>query len=192
MDADWSVELGAEDPALEFPWASPDGTLCYVDLQEHPASLAEIPEAVQFPELGEFLRVINLESSPWLTVKCDVWTDDGLVEAEGIYQADRKFCCYVDLIAREPAARFSFERHEAWVKSAARSLSASDNEAIACEFVVRRCWYHPGGNADPLQPTRGFYVTFYLSGYGRDATEAHARWAEGLRRVMPTLASAVV
>ena len=29
----------------------------------------------------------------------------------------------------------------------------------------------------------GFYLTFYLSGYGSDATEARARWNVGLKLV---------
>jgi hypothetical protein len=80
MDADWSVELGAEDAALEFPWSSPDGPQRYVALQRHPELLADIPEAVQYPALGDFLRALNVPSSLWLTAKCDVWTGKEEVE----------------------------------------------------------------------------------------------------------------
>jgi hypothetical protein len=73
MDVDWSVELGAEDPVLEFPWSSPDGKQRYVNLSQHPDAIAEVSEAVHYPELGEFLRKVNTESSPWVTAKCDVW-----------------------------------------------------------------------------------------------------------------------
>jgi hypothetical protein len=189
MDADWSVELGTDDPALEFPWSSSEGPQRFIDLVQHPQSLDEIPEAALFPELGDALHTINVKSSPWLTAKCDVWIDEELGEAEAIYAANQKLCCYLDLIARDPAARFSFERHEAWVKAAARQLSTADEEAIACEFIVRRCWYHPDVVADAAQATPGFYVTLYLFGYGSGETEARARWAEGLRRVTPVLAA---
>ena len=64
MDADWSVELGADDAALEFPWSSPDGSMHYVDLLRSPDWLTAIPEAKQFPELGEFLLAINESTSP--------------------------------------------------------------------------------------------------------------------------------
>ena len=188
MDADWSVELGADDPALEFPWSSPNGSQGYVDLSSQPQVLTAIPEAVAYPELAEFLRTINAASSPWLTVKCDVWIDNELGEAETIYDGTLKLCSYVDLIARETGARWSFERHEAWVKFAARKLDGEDSESISCEFIVRRCWYQPEGKEDPEQMTAGYYVTLYVCGYGNDEAEARARWAEGLRRVTGVIA----
>ena len=197
MYADWSVELGSDDAALEFPWSSPDGSQRYVDLQRHPDGLTEIPEAARFPELGEFLRAINQPYSPWLTTKCDMWLDFELGEAEAIHEANLKLCSYVDLIAREEAARFSFERHEQSVKSVARELSSDDALPIACEFIVRRCWYHTevsslraGDDAaapGEANPVPGFYVTFYLFGYGDDEAQARARWAEGLQHVTSAL-----
>ncbi len=195
MDADWSVELADDDPALEFPWSSPDGSQRYIDLHRHPGRLLEIPEATHFPELGEFLRAINQPRSPWLTAKCDIWLDEELGEAETIYEASIKQCSYVDLVACDNAARSSFERHEQWVRSMARALSSDDAVPVACEFVVRRCWFHR--EATPLHaatpedesPVPGFYVTFYLSGYGTDEGEARAQWAEGLRRVTGVLAA---
>src|SRR5271169_4667856 len=69
MDADWSVELGADDAVLEFPWSSPDGAQRYLDLQRHPELRAEIPEAVRFPELGEFLLVMNGSTTNWTKPK---------------------------------------------------------------------------------------------------------------------------
>jgi len=32
MDADFSIELGREDAALDFPWTDPAGKLAYLDL----------------------------------------------------------------------------------------------------------------------------------------------------------------
>ena len=43
MDADWSVELGTDDPALEFPWTSPDGAQGYIDLSNDLNGLDRIP-----------------------------------------------------------------------------------------------------------------------------------------------------
>ena len=186
MDADWSVELGADDPALEFPWSSPDGSRGYVDLLAHPQELAKIPEATHYPELAEFLLALNAPSSPWLTAKCDVWFDEELGEAEDIYDARLKMCSYVDLIFRDEAVRFSFEQHEQWVKSVARQLSDQDDQPIACEFIVRRCWYRTNSPADD-EPTPGFYVTLYVFGYGNDEAQARTRWAEGLQRVTSVL-----
>lgn len=186
VDADWSVELGADDPVLEFPWSSPDESPGYVDLLSHPHELAKIPEATLYPELAEFLLALNAPSSPWLTAKCDVWFDEELSQAEDIYDARLKTCSYVDLIFRAETSRFSFERHEQGVKSLARQSSDQDDQPIACESIVRRCWYHTNSSADD-NPTPGFYVTLYVFGYGNDETQARTRWAEGLLRVTSAL-----
>ena len=180
MDADWSVELGRHDPALEFPWSSPDGSRRYIDLRQSPESVSEIPEAARSPELAQCLIALNGPTSAWQTVKCDVWPDDELGGSELIYEARLKFCSYVDLIARNAAARFSFDRHEGVVQSAARQLADDDEQPISCDFTVRRSWFHGEPLGDDLTP--GFYVTFYLLGYGSDEAQARARWAEGLRR----------
>jgi len=185
MDADWSVELGRDDPALEFPWSSADGTKRYVDLLQSPGSIDEIPEARQYPGLAECLGALNATNSPWQTVKCDVWLESELDEAEQIYDAALKFGSYLDLIARNISSRFSFERHERLVKVAARQISDASDPLVSCEFIVRRCWYHdekPGGNLTP-----GFYVTLYLFGFGNGEAEARARWAQGLRCVTSSL-----
>ena len=109
MDADWSVELGHDDPALDFPWSSSNGSKGYVDLLQRPELLSAISEATQYPELGEFLLTLNAPSSHWLTVKCDVWLDHQLGEAEGIYGATMRQSSYVDLILAIPrhASRLS-------------------------------------------------------------------------------------
>src|SRR6516164_9084063 len=143
MDADWSVELGHEDPTLEFPWSAPDGAHRYVDLRRSPQAIREIPEAIRYTELGECLLALNSPSSRWQTVKCDVWLDHELGEATQIYDAALKFCSYVDLVDRDKGTRFSFESHERFVKSAALQVSDDDGRPITCEFIVRRCWYHP-------------------------------------------------
>jgi len=187
MDTDWSVELGADDPALQFPWVSPDGSRGYVDLLRHPEAIATITETIICPELSELLLVLNNDISPWLTAKCDVWQEDELSEAELIYDAKLKFCSYIDLVARDFNSRFSFGRHEAWVKAAASALSSTSSNGIACEFIVRRCWF---GATDGRQyeSVPGFCVTLYLFGYG-DLAEARANWAHGLRQATTLLAS---
>jgi hypothetical protein len=198
MDADWSVELGAEDPTLEFPWSSPDQPLAYIDLVDSPESLRRVDEGARYAELGQFLRTLNSPSSPWLTAKCDIWLDEELGEAEQVYGLKLKLSSYVDLIRRGEKARFSFEQHERWVKLAVRALSTPDDLPAACEFTVRRCWYHTqpirryqknSGTDDDLAP--GYYITFYLFGYGNDEAQARKRWREGLWRVTSTLSNLV-
>ncbi|MBI1740685.1 MAG: hypothetical protein HYR57_07370, partial [Candidatus Koribacter versatilis] len=73
MDADFSIELGREDPVLDFPWTDPDGKLAYFDLKRHPELLARVEEAKQFPELEDFLRAVNSAMSSVESAKCDAW-----------------------------------------------------------------------------------------------------------------------
>jgi hypothetical protein len=183
MDVDWSVELGADDPALEFPWSSPDGSQRFVDLSQDSGAIASLPEVTQYPELAEVLIALNAESSPWLTAKCDIWTDDDLGEADEIYDAQLKVCSYIDLVRRSESERSSFHQHEKWVKSAALASQPLEmDDPIVCEFIVRRCWYHSGSRPDN-EPEPGFYVTLYVSGYGSDEAGARAMWARGLTQV---------
>jgi hypothetical protein len=186
MDADWSVELGHDDPSLEFPWSSLDGAPGFVDLAQCLEAVREIPEAAQYPELARFLLELNGKFSPWLTAKCDVWIENELDEAEDIYDANLKMCSYIDLVRRNESERFSFEQHEQWVKSASTTLCNISPHLIACELIVRRCWYHADSRTDDeLVP--GFYITLYLFGYGNDEAEARARWRGGLTRVSSVL-----
>jgi hypothetical protein len=186
MDADWSVELGHDDPSLEFPWSSPEGTPGFVDLTQHLEAVREIPEAAQYPELAWFLLELNFKFSPWLTVKCDVWVENELGEAEDIYEAKLKMCSYMDVVRRNESERFSFEQHEQWVKLATTRLRNIGPHPIACELIVRRCWYRAGSTEDE-EPVPGFYITLYLFGYGNDEAEARARWRGGLTRVSGVL-----
>jgi hypothetical protein len=48
----------------------------------------------------------------------------------------------------------------------------------AAEFLIRRCYYH---DAEGIRD--GFYITFYLFGYGDDEVQARQRWAIGLKLV---------
>ncbi len=203
MDADWSVELGSDDPTLEFPWADGSGQLAYVDLKAHPEQMGDVPEAQASPEMADFLSAINAPSSALLTAKCDVWTTSELDEQEQSYRAKVKFCSYVDLLFVEESDRRVFTKHEEFVKSLARVVSNSDAavrrpSAVVAEFIVRRCWFHRGtaaqdgsaltveGSADEVQ--EGFYVTFYLFGYGMEEEDARVRWRLGLQQVNRVLA----
>src|SRR3954452_7717289 len=100
MDADFSVELGADDDALEFPWAENE-SLHYYDLKRQPELLLNISEARDWPELGELLSAVNGKLSAFLTAKCDVWSDGEISEAEEIYGATMKLSSYVDLLFEE-------------------------------------------------------------------------------------------
>src|SRR4051812_29854674 len=113
MHADWSVELGREDEALEFPWASAeeDGAR-YYDLRHHPELLLNVAEAYHPTEMGEFLASANSSASIFETAKCDVWSTEEMNEDEEIFGAACKAAAYVDVIFSEQPARFGREAHE--------------------------------------------------------------------------------
>lgn len=186
MDADWSVELGKDDPALEFPWASPDGAQAYVDLRNNPDALADLPEARQYAPLAAALAELNRPSSPWLTAKCDAWSDDEIARAEALHKATFRMCAYVDLVRSNESERFSFEQHERWAKSAAKALDDVDESLARCELIVRRCYFHP--NATTVEDSSpGFYITAYVFGYGDSEPEASKSWGYALARVSAVL-----
>src|SRR6266704_2538399 len=98
MHADWSVELGREDEALEFPWSSTDEGVRYYDLKRHPELMLNVTEAYHPVEMGEFLASANSNASIFETVKCDAWFTEELTEEEEIFDAACKAASYVDLI----------------------------------------------------------------------------------------------
>ena len=149
MHADYSVELGRDDAALELPWSSADPAVRYHDLKKHPELLREIPEAMAHPELGAFLARINAVGFPLATAKCDAWTSREVAKEEEIF-GDRKFVSYIDLVFEDQAGRRSFERHEAFAKSLCRLLSQAPEIPAAVEVVIRRCYYHGEGGADEM------------------------------------------
>jgi len=183
MDATVTVELGAEDAHLEIPWQA--GNLRYYDLKRHPELLLELPES-HTREMAEFLTAMNSALSMLESAKCDTWLSDQMEEQEKIYAASWKFCSYVDLIFTDHSARFGFTGHENFGKRIARLLRRAPDIPSAAEFIVRRCRYasgtaaDSGGNSDGAE---GFYLTFYLFGYGDDEDEARRRWGIGLKVV---------
>lgn len=178
MQVDWSVELGADDDRLEMPWAAPDGGVRYYDLKRRPELLLQVEEAHRNRELGEFLVSANSEHCVLETAKCDTWLTRDLSEEEAIFQAEWKFGSYVDLLFSEEAVRFSFADHERFADAVCKLLKRAPEISAAVEFIVRRCAYHL---ADTVKD--GFYLTFYLYGYGADDKEARQRWGIALKLV---------
>jgi hypothetical protein len=178
MDADFSIELGREDPVLDFPWKDPEGKLAYVDLKRCPELMASIQEAEQFPELGEFLRTLNSPRSVVETAKCDAWATTELSPEEEIYHASHKFASYVDLVFSEIDARLSLSRHQQLVNKLTELLRRAPEVPSAAELCVRRCYLSEGSTVQ-----EGFYFTIYVSGYGNDEARARQHWGVGLKLV---------
>ena len=143
MEADYSIELGPAAPALEIPWSDPDERLHYLDLRRQPDSIADIPEAQQFPALRHFLIEANSPLSAWQTAKCDVWTDE-TEAAENLYDAGFEQSCYVDLVLAEQAAplRECLELHQLVAKEMAHMLAENEVLEAFAEITVRRCYFH--------------------------------------------------
>ena len=146
MQADYSVELGGDAPALEIPWRSDDPNVRYLDLKNHPELMQQISEAVAYPELGSFLVRINVAEFPLATAKCDAWASSEIAPEEKIF-GDRKFVSYIDLIFVDEKGRCSFQKNEAFAKQLCRLLGYAPEIAATVELVIRHCYYHEDSSA---------------------------------------------
>lgn len=180
MLAEWSVELGPEDPRLEIPWSSEDRLLRFLDLKSQPELLLEIKEACLYPELAEFLNWANSSGSQLETAKCDAWSSRQIEPEEEIFGEPCKFGSYVDLLFTGSEAKGRFQDHELFVQALARLLRHAPEISSAAEFIVRRCVDH---RRDKGTYEACFYITFYLHGYGEDEEQARKRWAIALKMV---------
>jgi hypothetical protein len=178
VEADYAVELGADDETLELPWAAVDGGPRYYDLKRQPELLLNLEEASRAPELGEFLVVMNSPAGLLETAKCDTWASPEINPEEEIFGAAYKFGSYVDLVFSQEPSRSSFAEHEQLAKRITQLLKRVPEIPAAAELLIRRCFYHM------REETReGFYITFYLFGYGDDEPQARQRWAIALKLV---------
>jgi hypothetical protein len=203
MQAEFSVELGPQEAALEVPWSSCGGnsgdassasgsaglepvdsstrdSLRYFDLKAQPELLLNISETHNNRPLGEFLAALNSPASRLQTAKCDTWNSSEIGEDEQIFGAALKYASYVDLFFSDDAPRYSFQRHEEFANSLCTLLGKAPEIAAAAEFVLRRCYFHRPESKDSRE---GFCLSFYLSGYGDDEDEAFKRWCIGLKLV---------
>jgi hypothetical protein len=184
VQADFAVELGADDETLEMPWAAEAGGPRYYDLKRHPELLSNLEEVVRAPELGEFLSKVNSPRSPLETAKCDVWSSTEINPEEEIFEATHKFGSYVDLFFLDAPPRFSFPQHEQLAKRLSNLLQRAPEMAAAAEFLIRRCYYHEQEEVPGQEEIRdGFYITFYLFGYGKDEVRSRQNWAIGLKLI---------
>lgn len=179
MEADFAVELGADDETLELPWAAnDDGGPRYYDLKRQPELLLKVEEAGRVPELAEFLAAMNSPAGILETAKCDAWSSPEINPEEEIFGATCKFGSYIDLLFSQEPSRCSFVEHEQFVKRVTQLLKRVPEIPAAAELLIRRCFYH---GADETQ--EGFYITLYLFGYGDDEAQARQRWAIALKVV---------
>ena len=178
MDADFSVELGSEDPVLDFPWTDVSGRLAYFDLKRHPELLALVEETRERPELSEFLRCVNSARSIVESAKCDVWATTELTPEEEIFGLPHKFAGYVDLVFSDTGRRQSSPEHERFAKRLVVLLRREPEMSSSAEVCVRRCFFGEGSGT-----REGFYFTVYVNGYGNEEAAARQNWAIGMKLV---------
>ena len=81
-------------------------------------------------------------------------------------------------------SRFSFPQHEQLAKRLSNLLQRAPEMAAAAEFLIRRCYYHEQEEVPGQEEIRdGFYITFYLFGYGKDEVRSRQNWAIGLKLI---------
>ena len=79
MEADWSVEIGADLPRIVVPWDDVDAgatDLRFVDLRKDPGAAARLAEVQGFPALERALVALNAAGFAGMTSKCDVFSID--------------------------------------------------------------------------------------------------------------------
>ena len=185
VQADFSVELGAEDPTLQIPWSSSDPRVQYYDLRSHPELLPQIVETQDNEALAEFLAVMNSPRSVLQSAKCDTWSSQQMDVEDEVFSAAVKYESYIDLAPVAEGPRYSFAEIEDWGRKIARLLQRAPEIPAAADFVVRRCYYRD--EAAPPPGREGFYLTFYLSGYGDNEEQARERWGIALQLVANAL-----
>jgi hypothetical protein len=179
VQADFSVELSADDPTLQIPWSSSDSRIQYYDLRSHPDLLSQITEARENEPLAEFLAAINSQRCMLQTAKCDTWSSRQMDVEDEIFGATCKYESYIDMVPMADGPRYSFAEMEDLGRRFARLLQRAPEIPAAAEFVVRRCYYR--GELSPDPGREGFYLTFYLTGYGEDEQQAQERWSIALQ-----------
>jgi hypothetical protein len=176
VQADFSIECGADDESLEIPWASEDGALRYVDLKQNPGLIADLDEARHFPDIADFLRITNSAGSAFQTAKCDAGFAKELTVEDEPFGTSGTFGSYVDVLFASPLVRRSLEQNEACVRNLVRLLQRAPEMPASAEFLVRRCFF-----ADDRTDGEGFYMTCYVFGYSDNEEEARKHWGIALR-----------
>src|SRR6202012_4259957 len=118
---------------------SVDSALRYIDLKKSPALITQVPEALQYPELRQFLLRINSPEFPLQTAKCDAWPSQEITVEEEIFNAAHKFVSYVDLVFADDARRLALDRHEQLAAELCRMLQGTPEMKASAEFVIRHC-----------------------------------------------------
>jgi len=162
MEADWSVEIGADLPVIVVPWEG------FVDLRSEPMLASGLPETAAAPIMAQWLVRLNREASPVITSKCDLWrlSQDEIDPLE--FDATREeakhgLACYIDIVAREASLFASFLAHEAWARSVTNEMRQIKLRQARADLVVRRAM---------VNEQNGYAVTVYVTACDANLSDA--------------------
>jgi hypothetical protein len=175
MEADWSVEIGAD-----FPWIDATSP-AFLDLRISPHAIDTLPEPAQHSALRDALLALNAPASPLCTSKCDTWSLTGNEIDPDEFSASPQdaatgFASYIDILNRDPDRFSSFALAEQHVRELAACLRQVDLTCSRIDFVVRGATARYPGSAT----TDGYGITLYVAACGTDQAAAYTVWQTAL------------
>jgi hypothetical protein len=171
MEADWEIEVGGESPVIDAHWPGS------VDLRRHPERVLQLPEAQAFPVLAQALEVLNAETSPVWTSKCDVWP---IVDLAGFDpdELDAPAGCdahaiggYLDLLLRDERKWDLIATAAADCKHLCSLLREVPLRCCRVDLVVRQAIFDSAHLADG---SMSLAMTAYFTACGPTPAEAAA------------------
>src|SRR5712664_40501 len=142
----------------------------YVNLRDNPESIDLLPEFRDSIPLREFVRALNMPSSPYQTFGCAKWSE---AWSNPLFpDFITRFGSYVDFAFADVSLCGSADAYQ--------SLIAEFREYT----VVNRSYdvMHTGFEITPTvnATNQWFTLSYYNFGMGRSAAESERWWAEGL------------
>jgi hypothetical protein len=169
MEADWEFEVGPDAaglaaPVIEAHWEG------FVDLRSHPERARQLPQAAQFPALGETLARLNAADSLVWTSKCDYWPhleagefDPDEMDAPA-GSATHAMGCYIDLLPTSGQQWALPAMAEKACKRICGLLHAVPLGCCRVDLVIRRAFITPDG--------MDLGITAYLTSRGESSAAA--------------------
>jgi hypothetical protein len=162
LEADWEIEIGGDAAVIDAAWPG------FIDLRSSPEKASEVAEVRELASLADILRVLNAESSPVFTAKCDVWPVDGVDPYEfdaTAETASKGFACYIDLLPREPQTWCDPAMAVNRCQNLCMALRGCSLTHCRLDLIIREAMYASGAIG----------VTAYLAGCGATTGEAKGR-----------------
>jgi hypothetical protein len=200
VEADWSVEIGADLPRIVVPWSdggadfrdleqpssldedTPAG-LHFVDLRQNPSALNQLAEPRRYPGLARALVALNRSSSPVFSSKCDAFPipreEIDPLEFDAGLQCVCGLNAYIDLAIRDFAIFESFPVHEAWLRQVVAKLRKHPQVRSARVDLVLR--------SANVFDREGFAFTLYIAAVGVDFSAAKSAWEAALDALLEAL-----